>query len=266
MNNKLKFSTIVYAVLVTIFLELILKYFNLDSYIIFAGFRFHLSLVVPFPFILKFDQLKNIKKILRNPIYNKTFQPLKWVFIPLALILISLYIFKKIKIGDPDYFYEFGLSSIIDYPIYFLWNVPQLLMASIFLILIQPLFKSHILFTTLIIILLCITEYLPIGAQKFDFYNVVSLFISAAIISLIIKYFQNIYWLSIIIFSIFWINLLTFGSQSPTLIHILFAANYNSWEGFFEVSKNIFNLLLPIQLAITAILISISAIKKKTII
>jgi len=263
-NNKIKLSFIIYAVVFTNLIELLLKKLNFDSYIILVGFRFHLSLILPFFFIFRFNHLHDIKKFFIKPFYNRTFQPLSWIFIPLIIIFIVFYIIKKIKIGDPDYFYEFGLSSIIDYPIYFLWNLPQLLMFLIFLFLIQPVLKFKVIFTVIITILLFVSEFIPLYKTKINLFGIISLLFSAVGLSLLIKYFQNIYWISIIIFSIFWSSLLAFGCTSQTLIHILFAATYNSWEGFFKVSNGFVNYFLPLQLLITIILISFSAVKKKT--
>ncbi len=263
MKNNVRLFSVIYAIVFTNLIEVILKKFDLDTYIILAGFRFHLIMIMPVFFIFRANQFDYIKKILLKPLYNKTFQPIGWIFLPLIIILILLYILKLIKIGDPEYFYEFGFSSIIDFPIYLLWNLPQLLIALIFFIVIQPLFKYQLAATTIIIIALWILEFIPMNKEKINIYGLMSLFFSAAVISLIIKYFQNIYWISIIIFSILWSNLLAFGSKSQTLIHILFAATYNSWDGFFEVSKGLINFLLPAQILITIILISFSILKRK---
>jgi hypothetical protein len=95
----------------------------------------------------------------------------------------------------------------------------------------------------------------------FDIFSLVFILTSAV---LIIRYFQNVYWFSIILFTILWSNILAFGSSSQTLIHMLFASKYEIWEGFFDVSKNIQRYLLPAQLGITLVLIACSVILRKT--
>ena len=133
MNNRVKIVTIILLVIIVNALGLSLKYYKLDAYIIFIGFRFYLSLALPFILIYRNSYLGKIKQIVLHPEYNKTFQPLLWILLPLVLILASLFFTKQVAVGDPDYFYEFGLSSIFDYPIYIIWNMPQLVNVCNFL-------------------------------------------------------------------------------------------------------------------------------------
>ncbi len=263
MNPNLKISRIVAAILVVNAAGLLLRHFNLDTYIIIAGFRFHLSLILPLIIISGPGNLSSVKNILKKPPYNKTFQPLGWIFIPFLILIAALYLAKKIEIGDPEYFYEFGLSSVVDYPVYLVWNLFQLIAFALFLILTSSLFKRRFLSSVIIVLLVFAYEFVPVDKSKLDLFGLVSFFISAVITGLLINYFQNIYWFSIIIFTIFWCNLLAFGSQSQMFIHILFAARYTGWEGFFDVAKNYPNYLLPVQLGLTALLIAVSAVIKE---
>lgn len=264
MDNKVKIISIFFLIIIINAAGLLLKYYGLDAYIILAGFRFYISLVLPFLIIYRNSQLGSIKKILVRPSYNRTFQPLSWVFLPLIILVASLYISKQIGIGDPDYFYEFGLSSIIDYPLYIIWNLPHLLMFAVFLILIQPSVKFNFFFSFLTALLCFTFIFVPLDKIKPDYFNISSFVFILASAILIIKYFQNVYWFSIIIFTILWSNILTFGSDSQTLIHMLFASKYQSWEGFLEVSKNIRQYLLPVQLGITLVLIVCSVLLRRT--
>jgi len=262
-NRNYLFQIILAIVLVNAS-GLILRYFNLDCYVILIGFRFHLSLVLPFLILLRFINYQELKRVLIHPDYNQTFQPLAWIFLPFIIVLAALFILKKIEIGDPDYFYEFGLSSIFDYPIYLVWNFPQLFMFSAFIILIQPSLKFKPLFTALTAILLFAFEFVPIGNSKINIVNIISLIFAAVSASLLVKYYQNIYWAAIIVFTIFWANLLAFGSNSQTMIHILFASQYESWDGFFDVAKDYHLYLLPFQLFITMLIIYFSTFKKRS--
>ncbi len=262
MNKNKRLLQIFLAVVLVNAAGLALRLIKLDSYIILAGFRFHISLVLPFLLFLKSLNPPNLKQALLHPPYNKTFQPLGWIFFPLILLFIILYILKKIEIGDPEYFYEFGLSSIVDYPVYLIWNLPQLLMFACFIIVVQPSLKLQSPVTALIIFLLFAFEFIPLGKAKIDYLDLISLLFASLSIGLLVRYFQNIYWLAIIIFTIFWVNLLAFGSDSPLMIHILFAARYESWEGFFDIPKNLHSYLLPFQLLATAIIIYFSSLKR----
>ena len=263
MNYKSKITRIIAAVIFINTAGILLRHFNLDTYIILVGFRFHLSLILPLFFILDSEQFSPVKNLFKNPSYNKTFQPLGWIFLPLITMLAVLYFTKKIEIGDPEYFYEFGLSSIVDFPVYLIWNILQLLAFALFLTLTSSLFKQRFLYSFVIVLLLFAYEFIPLEKSKIDLYGLMSLFFSAIIISLLANYFQNIYWFSIIVFTIFWINLLAFGSQSEMLIHILFAARYSGWEGFFDIPKNFTNYLLPVQLGITTLLLAVASMIKK---
>ncbi len=262
MDNRKILVQIILAVFFVNAAGLVLRHFNLDSYIILAGFRFHLSLVLPIFFIFKFIDFEKLKQTLLHPAYNKTFQPLGWIFLPIIILLAVLFFFKKIEIGDPDYFYEFGLSSVVDYPIYFVWNFPQLLTISAFLVLIQPSIKSRFTATAVILFSLFAFEFIPLGKAEIDVAGLLSLLFASVLTGLLVKYFQNIYWLSIIIFTAFWANLLSFGSSSPVMIHTLFASQYESWDGFFETAKNLHIYLLPFQLFLTAALIYLSSLRK----
>lgn len=263
MDSRVKIITIVLLIIFVNAAGLLLKYYGVDAYIILAGFRLHLSLVLPFLIIFRSSQLNHVKKIFIHPLYNKTFQPLGWILLPLIILIASLYFYKQINIGDPDYFYEFGLSSIIDYPIYIIWNLPHLLMFALFLILIQPSVKFNILISFLIASSCFIFIFVSFSKIKPDYFDIISLVFILASAILIIKFFQNVYWFSIILFTILWSNILVFGSSSPSLIHILFASRYDSWEGFFEVSKNIRQYLLPVQLGTTFVFIACSALFRK---
>ena len=264
MDGKINLPQIILAIILVNAAGLVLNYFNLDSYIILVGFRFHLSFVLPFLLILMNINTTKLKQNLLHPLYNKTFQPLSWIFLPFIILLAVLFILKKIEIGDPDYFYEFGLSSVVDYPIYLIWNLPQLLMFTAFLILIQPSLKFQSLSTMFITFLLFVFEFIPLHKAKLDVIDLVSLLLASLSIGFLVKYFQNIYWLAVIIFTIFWENLLAFGSGSPAMIHILFASQYESWDGFFDVAKNLHSYLLPFQLFITMVIINLSSLRKSS--
>jgi hypothetical protein len=264
MNNSVKIASIFFLILIINIAGVLLKYYGLDAYFILAGFRFYISLVVPFFMIYRFSMCNDIKKILVQPSYNKTFQPLGWIFLPLIILFASLYFFKQIEVGDPDYFYEFGLSSIFDYPLYIIWNLPQLLLFAVFLILVQPLIKFNLFFSFLIALSCFMFIFISFNKIKTDYFEIISLVLILALAVLIVKYFQNVYWFSIILFTILWSNILAFGSSSQTMIHLLFASKYDIWGGFFDVSKNIQRYLLPAQLGITLVLIACSVLLRKT--
>ncbi|MGA7721572.1 MAG: hypothetical protein WCA84_10385 [Ignavibacteriaceae bacterium] len=262
-DDKIKIGSILLLIIFINAAGFLLKYYELDSYIIFVGFRFYISLILPFFIICRFSLFDNIKELFIHPLYNKTFQPLVWIFLPLLISLSFLYFTKQIGIGDPDYFYEFGLSSIFDYPLYVIWNLPHLLVFALFVILIQPAVKNKLSLLFIITLSCFVFVFFPIGSGKIDYLDIISLILIVASAVLILRYYQNIYWFSIIIFTILWTNILAFGSGSQLLIHILFASKYESWDGFFDVSKNLHSYLLPVQSGITFIIIVCSVLLRK---
>ncbi len=265
-GNKDLNKNIKYLIALVIIINLIglsLRYLGLDTYFILLGFRFQLSLCLPF-FIFPGKESKGLLlNIFKNPSYKKSYLFIYLLIIPLLIIFAVLFLLKKIEPGDPDYFYEFGLSSIIDYPVYLVWNSIQLIFFFLFLIYITSKLKFKYLLTVFIFILLFSYEVVPLKKESFDFFQVISLILSAATAGLLIKYFQNIYWLIIFSFSVFWVNILLFGSNSEMIINLLFASQYNSWEGFFSVSKIFKSFLLPAQLLLINILIVVNLLINK---
>ena len=172
---------------------------------------------------------------------------------PLFVILVILFLLKKIELGDPEYFYEFGFSSIADFPVYLIWNSLQLISFFLFLIYFSSFSKFKFSFIVLIIIFLFAYEFIPLGKESINYYSLASLFMAALITGILIKHFQNIYWLTVFSFSVLWINFLLFGSKSEIIIHLLFASQYNAWEGFFTISKNFNAFLLPAHFLLTGI-------------
>ena len=265
MGRQDKIKIIFISILIVNALGYILRVNNLDTYLILAGFRFHLSFVIPFLFVFRLSNLPKLKQILMSPSYNKTFPPLIWIFLPVIIILGGLFLLKKIDVGDPEYFYEFGLSSIFDLPLYLMWNLPQLLMLTSFLILTN--FERNKIFSVfLCVFFLFAFEFIPLGKEKFNYMAIAILFFSALSAGLIIANSQNVYWFSIFFFMMFWLNILSFGTDSQTMIHILFASQYKNWEGFFNVAKGFRNYLLAVQSFIAVLILLLSNKKVKEII
>ncbi|MCX6151647.1 MAG: hypothetical protein NTX22_14085 [Ignavibacteriales bacterium] len=241
----------------------LLRYYGLDRFVIVLGFRFHLSLILPFILLLTqkkfgfiFSQLKKFKlKIFLTYFLLST--------IPVLIICTVFYLMKVIEFADPDYFYEFGISSIIDLPIYFIWNLPQLLMIGLFLKFISEKKKFSFPLTVLVTLSLFVYELIPLHNDKLVLFSVYQMLTVSLLISLILVKTKNLYSFSLPVFFILWSNVLLFGSDSKTMIQILLAKNYESWEGFFELSKSLINYRLIIQVGITIIVFLIYYIVKR---
>jgi hypothetical protein len=240
----LSLSRIILAILLTNAAGISLRYFDLDTYFIFLGFRFHLSAVFPFIILFKKDNLTILFEALKKPRFKRKFVPLLWLIISLAVVLILLFLFKKIKPGNPDYFYEFGLSSIYDYPLYLVWNFPQLCLLYITLMTISQINKFHYLNASAGCILLFVYELIPFGSE-FNPVEIIPLIAISLTACFFITRLENIYWFSVIIFSSVWSIVLLFGSGSTAIINIFFAKEYSTWEGFFETAGGITNYVIP---------------------
>ena len=97
--------------------------------------------------------------------------------------------------------------------------------------------RFRFLSVTLVISLLFVFELIPINKSIIQFGEIGILILCSMIYSILINYYRNIYWFGISLFTLFWIVILAFGSNSKCLINLLFASQYNNWEGFFEVAK-----------------------------
>ena len=240
-----------------------LKYFDLPAYFIFLGFRFHLGCLLPFLFIIRGNSFSSFKQYFISPDYKKQTAPVLWIFIPL-LAAAALYLTGIVELTDPEYFYEFGVSSIIDYPIYLLWNFLQLSMLFIFLKTVQLTYRKNLFLIAFLIILLFSYEAIPVELTGFDYYAITALALTALSGAFILTYFPNVYWFSISIFTFLWISLLLFGTKSATAVNIIFAANYSNWEGFLTGDKMYNDFLIPGYTFLVLLLIVISTLTRKS--
>lgn len=241
----MKASKIIFALILVNAAGLTLRYFNFDTYFIFLGFRFHISCVIPFLFLLRFEILDDVKNYFRHPGYKFYYTPLLKIILPLIFLTAILYILKLIRFCDPEYFYEFGLSSIVDYPLYLIWNTPELILLFLFLSASVSRKSNRFLIVTVLLILLYTFEMIPIGQYHFYFSDYLSFIILILIGSVLFENYNNIILFPVLLFTVLWSVLLFFGSASSGLINILFAARYSGWEGFFEASGNFEPFLIP---------------------
>lgn len=256
MKKKGRFSVILVIVAVNI-AGLLLRYFNLDTYIILAGFRFQLSFVLPFLLFSRMLEGEYIKKLFTHPGRRRSVLPLAWILVPAAAVILVLFLLKKITPGDPEYFYEFGLSSVIDYPVYLVWNFPQVMLLFIFLKITSKKLDGNISSTVLTAALLFAYELVPLNSNFAGYPAVISVILFAVILVLFIEYYDNIYWFSILVFSIPWLYFLVFGSRSGEIINMLFAVRYTSWEGFLVCDKDLLPFVFVSQLLLTILIMTI---------
>ena len=256
--KKISYYRLILAIIVVNLAGFTLRYFEYDTYIILLGFRFHLSFVLPLLVIYPENFFIRAKEFLVNPYFKKKFFPVLWIIIPSGLILSLLFLLNKIELADPEYFYEFGLSSIFDYPIYLVWNFPQFFLLFSFILFGTERFRNKFVPVLLITIFLFVYEFIPVDFEILNYFSLIELVLISVVAALLIQFYQNVYWYAAVLFSVIWSGLLAFGSSSGTLINILFASQYSKWEGFFEANKELSLYLIPAQFFVLTLLLLIS--------
>jgi hypothetical protein len=241
---------------------ILLRMFDLPVYIIILGFRFHLSLLIPFFFIMLKLNEDLVKKEFTSPRYKKNYPFLFSLFLP-ALAFILMYILQQIDWDEPEFQYEFGLSSVVDFPIYLIWNSIHLIAFYFFLLVISSSRYPFILLL-LTIPLLFIYQFIPLNSEIFLWNEIPGLFAMSLYASLLILRFRNIYWFTVSVFFVLWLYILLFGSSYTPLINLIFASQYSSWEGFFEMNKSIAEYSFTLYvLFITSVMFLISLKQRK---
>lgn len=244
MNLKSK-TLIILIILITNILGYTLRYFGLETYFVLLGFRFHLSSLLPLLILIKKENRQKVKIHFKKFELGKISKTLIWILLAAAVIIIVLFITTNAEFVEPEYFYEFGLSSIVDYPIYLIWNLPQIIFLYIFLSFIKQNFERKFAAITLVLFTLFLFELIPAPKHNLIPFNLITYLIIVISLSISFLRFDNIYRFGIYLFSIFWIAVLIFGSSSKELIHLFFATQYSGWDGFIEINKNIIQFVFP---------------------
>lgn len=212
--------------------------------IYFLGFRLNLFLLVNLAIIYfyrsKLVELKNyfarIGK-LRHWLYVFI---IPFVISGLTLGLIQIFGFT-FKFKRPQFLIEFGISSLIDFPVYYLWNLPLLLSALLVIKLLLEDFKFLKLLGISFLLSLSFVLVLPISSfKKLDlrFISFLPLIFAMIFYNLtILKTFRS-FWISVfsILVSIYSFVLI-FGSSNTFLIKTFFARMYSEWSGLFVFKK-----------------------------
>jgi hypothetical protein len=246
LEHKVSAARIIIAICASSSIGFILKYFEFDAYIILLGFRLHLSAVLPFLLVFKWQHLSLIKESFLHPKNKSLLRPVLICFLLTLFLNIILYFTELIEIGDPEYFYELGLSSIVDFPIYLIWNSPQLVLLFFFLVIIKRGMKYSFPVMFFALVFLFAYELISIREFAIDYVSIVSFILMSLVAVILIKYFENVYLFTILCFSLLWTAVLAYGSSSETLINLLLAARFTEWEGFFSVKKIISDYYLPV--------------------
>jgi hypothetical protein len=226
-------------------LNFALRFFNLPNYFFFLGFRFY-GIILLTGIFLYFYSGKDIwKQSLFSFSFKKFYRYLFFVTLPPAIVAGGLFLLNKIELGDPDYFYELGLSSIVDFPIYFIWNLPQFLILYTLLQSVDSSFRLKVIPNFILLFFFFSPELLSFPKISFNVFSIISVALVLLTLTLLIYKKKNPLTFSFYIFTSVWIALLLFGSSSETLLQTFLAKTYTSWDGFFEINKKFAPYILP---------------------
>lgn len=246
-------------VLITVGIQFLLLFFELPVFVIIAGFRFHIAITIPILFFLlraEFDSiLESVKHFSFKGLWFGLFIP----FLSMVIVLSFLFFMEKISFREPELFYELGLSSIVDFPIYLIWNFIEIF---IFTSIIKSVlggnrFRHMFLFAT--ILLLLSPEHIYLHLNGFNYLSTIEFIVAIVIISTLIFKFNSNYTVSIILFAIFWFGFLILGTNCPTLLKLFLGSNYTSWNGFFIIDK----LYVPYLFTTYLLIISVGFLFKR---
>lgn len=231
----------------------LLKYYQLDRYIILMGFRFHLSLLLPALMLLRKDYLSFARRSLTKPeggMYLGAYLGL----LPLSMLTAVLFILGLIDLSDPDFLYELGLSSLIDYPVYLIWNLPQLLVTALFLKYVSEdtRFRFPVIFFAMLF--LFAYELAPLPKEKPDAAMVYSYIPAVFVFSLFLSRFRNVYAFSVTVFTALWAFILVYGSSLKVMVNLLLARTFDKWDGVLMLDVPYRQFLFPALLAVMLVL------------
>lgn len=242
------------AVTLAVVIQFALLLFDLPTLFIFLGFRFHIvSLIFFVTFLFIHNQTLLIEKI-KFSSFKGLFPYSSFTLLIMVLILVSLYFTKNAKFDEPELFYEIGLSSIIDFPLYFLWNLPQFLILLLFLKFFQERVHSNFIICFIIVSILFSPQLILINIEKLDYYSILSYLTASILFSLIIKKFKSIYVATSLIYFVLWLNILSLGTDSITLGKMFLSSNFKEWSGFLIIHKQFDNIVSSAYFGIVTIL------------
>lgn len=228
----------------------LLKYFELPLVFILLGFRFNIS-ILAFLFLLYFLRKKfDYKAILMNGEF-KSFWRSSAILLPILILAVTAYFLKYSKFDEPEYLFELGISSVIDFPIYFIWNLPQLMILFLTLnLLSQKVGNKFLLF---FVPALFLFELIPLPDSNFNLIRSLEILVGSLLVVVFFIKEKNIYILSFLSFTFFWLIILIYGSNDATVAKVFLATRYDSWQGVLKPASEI-SLYFPLISILTGFL------------
>ncbi len=213
------------------------KYFETELQLYFLGFRINLFFLVSvFLIILNKQNLTLISNFFKNP--GKFTDWIKIISVSVfitGIIFLLVYLSGFVKVKQPQFFIEFFVTALTDFPIYYLWNLPFLLSLIILIQVVNtnPNWFNSLYFSVLFT-LSVIGAAIEINKFQIPTLNYSNLIIFFAIVYwtyAIHKHYQSIWLTAFSIMTTIYSYILIFGSKNQFLIKTFFARNYEEWQG-----------------------------------
>lgn len=219
------------------------SYFESELQLYILGFRLNLFFVFNLYIIYSYrNRLYCIESYFKN--FGNLVHWLIVLILPIVIITITLiyiYLVGNLKYKEPQFLIEFGLTSLIDIPIYYIWTFPFIASIVICVIFFVENFSLiSLIFYSILFALSFLTLELESISKNFGIENFSSLLLIMSFIFYnlsIIKSFKSI-WVSVfsILISIYSF-VLVFGSKNSFVIKTFFARTYTEWDGLFLMKK-----------------------------
>lgn len=205
--------------------------------IIISGFRFHISILMIVLLILAREDFSNIIEVVKKSSFHRIGIGILFPLISALIVFAVLYLMSAVKYKEPDNFYELGLSSIADFPIYFIWNFPQVFLLTLFLTLVLKSINSRFAMSFFLLLLLFSPEIIFKQLAGVNYLIIIEYVLTIFAASLIVLKIDKPFSREMSLFVFLWLGLLVFGTESSTLINMFFARNFSEWNGFFIIQK-----------------------------
>jgi hypothetical protein len=203
---------------------------GLSTFIIVLGFRFHICCVIPGLFFIS----DSVETAFRFAKYSwgrhigLFFLFLAVSGIPFALLPSGMTTFQK-----NDNFFELGVSSVIDMPLYFIWNLPQLIMLY-YVLKVTTQLKGSFFYVLLFNIIITAPAFIPLE-KTMPVWSMVS--VGLVIFTATMLVYKSANWIEFTLFLFFvvWSAIVILGTQNEMLVKLFLGKNYGNWDGFIEV-------------------------------
>ena len=220
---------------------------DMSQIFIIWGFRLYLPFILLAILLVVLVWLE--KKYFANNSRNSTYITgsfslavlFQYKYVVLLVVLLSLFLFtflwfsSEVSFEKTEYFYEIGVSSIIDFPTYFIWSTPSML-CLYFAVSFYNRNKTLLFFFIIFVIALVLlnSDLLENNFAKLSLVNFLGIFnIFLIIIMLYVMYVKvkSYFVFQFILFLLVWIAVLVLGSESKLLTNFFIAKSLDMWNG-----------------------------------